>query len=287
MSEIKSLETRLAQAAHDLDDAAVRYQTAQSFRSQQLPDRKITKRSLLRMGIVGATLVSAASVTGVVWMAGRTDITDAVVPPMAAPREVTAKQDPVPQDSFPQDSVPPQDSFPQDSFPQDSVPPQQEPPSPDGAQKGDSATKNVIEPSKGAPSKDLPSKNAPTNIPGSTKAERDTKDDGLPFAPGEIVQLGDFGVAEEIRFQPGTTSRLIEAGPGVKAGWFRARQDQVLRITSKTGSLAKRQVILRDRNAPDEVVFLIEGNSVFLSATSEYDLEIGAGDPVTFELSIL
>jgi hypothetical protein len=257
MSETKSLEARLAQAASDLDDAAVRYQTAKSFQANQPKPRNLNKRSLLRIGIVGATLASAASVTGVVWIAGRP--TNSNVPMAAAPATTVAS------------------------------PPKQ----PSEVVDGNALSKNAGEPTKATP---------------ITKPVRDTKDE-MPIVPGEIVELQDPALAEEIRFQPGTTSRLIHAGTGMQQGWFKAREGQLLRVVetavqspSKSNdkntpkskskvqsvdSLASRRVRITNQATPNEPMFLSGNAPLILPVTGSYVIDIDAGSDVTFELSIV
>jgi hypothetical protein len=234
-SDPMSLEARLAKAASDLDDAAVRYQTAKSFQAAQPNKRNTTKRSLHRVGLVGAMVASAASLTGVVWMAERSKSTDV---PLAA--EVQ------PATSLPQDSSKP-------------------------------ASNELIQPNN------EPSKKASAEV---TKPVRDSKDE-LPLVPGEIVDLAFSDAPEEIRFQPGTTSRLIRVGPGMRKGWFKAREGQLLRITITSGSLSPRRVRIVDQLNPKVPLYVLGNDPLILPATGSYDLELDAGEAVTFELSIL
>jgi hypothetical protein len=99
--------------------------------------------------------------------------------------------------------------------------------------------------------------------------------------------------SREIRFKLRTTSGLVIADAGKRAGWFRAKAGQMLHIdVTSVPTGTTRTVTIRRRSAPAEDAPLatatLPGPMQFvLPADDEYEVLVGDGDSlVTFELAI-
>jgi hypothetical protein len=99
--------------------------------------------------------------------------------------------------------------------------------------------------------------------------------------------------SREIRFRLRTTSGLVIADAGKRAGWFRAKAGQMLHIdVTSVPTGTTRTVTIRRRSAPAEDAPLatatLPGPMQFvLPADDEYEVLVGDGDSLaTFELAI-
>jgi hypothetical protein len=115
--------------------------------------------------------------------------------------------------------------------------------------------------------------------------------------PGKELAVTDLETLEksspEIRFRVRTTSGLIIANPGKRAGWFRAKAGQVVHtdlISVPTETV--RTLTIRRRGPLTENEFidkvtLPQTPRVVLPADGEYEVLVGDGDTrVAFELTI-
>jgi hypothetical protein len=99
--------------------------------------------------------------------------------------------------------------------------------------------------------------------------------------------------SKEIRFRIRTTSGLVIADPGKRAGWFRAKAGQTLHIdVTSVPTGTTRTVTIRRRGAPAEDAALATATlpgpmQLELPTDDEYEVLVGEGDSrVTFELAI-
>jgi hypothetical protein len=116
-------------------------------------------------------------------------------------------------------------------------------------------------------------------------------------APSRILTVSELAALDrspkEIRFMVRTTSGLVIADPGKRAGWFRAKTGQTLHIdvtsvpagTTRTVTIRRRGASAED--APLATATLPGPLQLVLPTDDEYEVLVGDGDSrVTFELAI-